>query len=201
MKPAGYLINTPLPIGERGTAYTYVLAGNGVFLEAENPLVRTRILLAEASVRGLAPLGPYLELKHSLVPGYLMDLVVSACCARPDQEVYAAIAWDGQEYRVVFPVQDGGGGHVSYEVVPNTVVGVHSHGGMGAFFSSTDDADDQGFLVSVVLGEVGRLVPMARARLCVYGYFAPAELEEVFSGPVSVLEDVMKDGMDGLPPG
>lgn len=190
MNLAGYLINTsPLPKGERGAGYTYILAGNGLFLEAGNPLLEARILVAPAQVRGLAFLEPFLELRHGRVPGHLLDLVVGVCSARPDQEVYAAIAWDGQEYRTIMPPQEGGGGHVSYEAVPGTVVGVHSHGRMGAFFSSTDDADDQGFLVLVVLGEVGRLVPRARARLSVYGYFAPVGLGEVFSGPISVLKE------------
>jgi len=184
-------------MGERGIGYTYVLAGNGLLLEAENAHLRVRIPLAEVPVRGLPPVVTELQLKHGMIPGELLDLTVSLCSARPDQEVYVAIAWDGQEYRITVPPQEGSGGHVSYETVPNTVVGVHSHGRMGDFFSSTDDADDQGFLVSVVLGEVGRLVPTARARLCVYGYFAPARLGEVFSGPISVLEEVV----DNLPPG
>ena len=198
MRPVGYIIYTPTtpvtgPLEERGMAYTYVLAGNGLFLEAENALLRARILIAPAQVRGLPALVPYLELRHGLIPGYLMDLVVSACGATPDREVYAAIAWDGQDYRVVVPPQEGSGGHVDYEVVPNTVVGIHSHGSMGAFFSGTDTRDDQGFIVSVVLGELGHLVPQARARLCLYGYFAPVKLNEVFSGPVSLMEEMVDD--------
>lgn len=182
MKPVGYIIHTPTgPVGERGTAFTYILAGNGLLLEAENPLLRARALIAPAQVRGLPPLGPYLELRHGLIPGYLMNLVVSACAATPDREVYAAIAWEG-EYRVVVPPQTGSGGHVEYEVVPSTVVGIHSHGSMGAFFSGTDDSDDQGFLVSVVMGELGRLVATGRARACLYGYFARVDLRGVFQG-------------------
>jgi hypothetical protein len=53
---------------------------------------------------------------------------------------------------------------------------------MGAFFSGTDDRDDQGFLVSVVVGKLDRLVPAAGARLCIYGYHAPVELREVLAG-------------------
>ena len=198
MKPVGYVVCTPTgTLGERGIAYTYALAGNGLWLEAENPLLRARILVAEASVRGLPALGPYLELRHGKVPCYLMELALSACAAMPDREVYVAIAWDG-EYRVVVPPQEGSGGHVDYEVVPNTVVGVHSHGSMGAFFSSRDDADDQGFIVSVVLGDLRRLVPAGRSRVAVYGYFAPVDLHEVFAGPLAWVEEKNVRGREGF---
>lgn len=188
MSLAGYIVHTPGgDLGSPGTGYTYILAGNGLFLETENPHLRARILLAPVDVRGLPPLEPYLRLRHGLIPSHLLDLVLNVCYTRPDQEVYVAIAWDG-EYRISVPPQEGGAGHVSYETVPHTVVGVHSHGKMGAFFSATDDQDDQGFLVSLVLGELGHLVPSVKARLCLYGYFAPVGLGQVFAGTLSLME-------------
>ena len=49
MNLAGYLAHTPRgDIGSRGTGYTYILARNGLFLEAENPLLRAKVLLAPA---------------------------------------------------------------------------------------------------------------------------------------------------------
>lgn len=178
------------PTGERGSAYTYVLAGNGLFLEAENHLLAVRVLLAPAEVRGLLPLEPRLELRHGRIPAHLLPLAVNAFSARADQETYAAIAWDGEGYRVVFPPQVGNGGSVTYEPVPGTVVGLHSHGRMGAFFSGTDDRDDKGFQVSVVVGKLDRLVPAAVARLCLYSYYAPVDLREVFLGLLPWIEEL-----------
>ncbi|KKK84126.1 hypothetical protein LCGC14_2786470, partial [marine sediment metagenome] len=44
MKPVGYLINEKSGLrGERGEYYDYVVAGNGVFIEAEGDLMAARI--------------------------------------------------------------------------------------------------------------------------------------------------------------
>jgi len=181
MRPVGYLLNTEGGlVGEPGPFYNYILAGNGVFLEAENPLLRARVCIAEARVRGLCPLEPCLELRHGKVPGYLLALAVNTMLTSPDREMYAAIVWD-EQYRIRLPGQEGDGGHLTYEPVPGTVVGIHSHGRMGAFFSFTDDQDEQGLLVAVVLGHLDTLLPQVRARLCVYGHFAPMRLGEVFT--------------------
>jgi PRTRC genetic system protein A len=180
---AGYIVRSPGgDSGTRGSAYTYVLAGDGLWLEADNGILKARACLAPVPVRGLPPAESLLELRHGRISAHLLSLAVAAFSARADLEAYAAIAWDGQSYRLVFPPQEGSCGAVTYEPVPGTVVGLHSHGRMGAFFSGTDDRDDQGFLVSVVVGKLDRLVPAAGARLCIYGYLAPADLREVFAG-------------------
>ncbi len=181
---AGYIVGQT---GERGSAYTYVLAGNGLFLEAENTLMAARILVAPAEVRGLAKIYPGLSLHHGLIPPHLLSLALVAVSACLDRERYAAITWDG-EYRLVIPFQDAGAGHVTYSTVPSTVVSIHSHPGE-AFFSSTDNHDEQGFLISVVLGELDRLIVEAGTRLCVYGYFTPLRMREVFAGmPAGLME-------------
>ena len=43
---------------------------------------------------------------------------------------------------------------LAYENDPRAVIDLHSHGRMSAFFSSTDDADEQGFRLYVVIGNV-----------------------------------------------
>ncbi len=189
MNIAGYVICSSPPVGQPGSGYTYVLGGNGLFLDAHNSLMGVRIPLADAPVRGLPPLEPYLWLVHGKVPSHLLDLVVSACSARADQEVYAAIVWEEGCYGIRIPSQDCTAGSIKYETAPNTVVNLHSHPGkLGAFFSGTDNRDDQGFQVSVVVAEVSRLIPCVRARVCLYGYFWEVPLAQVFEGPLSVRE-------------
>jgi PRTRC genetic system protein A len=183
MNLAGYIVHSPGgDLGTRGSAYTYVLAGNGLFLEAENPHLEARTHLTTVAVRGLPLLKPRLELQHGKVPGHLAALALSVMGLQPDREAFAAIAWDGNSYRLLVPPQEGNSASVVYDTVPNTVVGLHSHGRMGAFFSTFDNLDDQGFQVEIVLGHLDRLVPSALARLCVYGYYAPVDLREVFLG-------------------
>ena len=64
---------------------------------------------------------------------------------------------------------------VSYERPRNVVVDIHSHGAISAFFSTTDDQDDQGLKISIVVGHLDKSpwYPDGLAsRVCVYGYYA-----------------------------
>lgn len=67
-----------------------------------------------------------------------------------------------------------------YERLPSTVLDIHSHGTMRPFFSGTDDKDEQGFRLYMVVGRLDTLVPEVEMRVGVYGYFAPVQFEEVF---------------------
>ena len=171
-----------------GPPYTYELTGNGLFLEAPGLFLSARIPLALVGVRGLAHLEPYLHLCLGKVPARLLELAVMVMATTPDRERYAAIGrWQGESYDIRIPLQEGTGAHIDYEVIPGTIVNIHSHPpGLPAAFSGTDDRDDQGFQVSIVVAELDRLIPVARARLCVYGYFWEIPLGLVFEGPVGV---------------
>ena len=48
MKMVGYLVNHPDGlVGERGAYYNYILASNGLFIEAESPLIDARVPVTE----------------------------------------------------------------------------------------------------------------------------------------------------------
>ena len=180
MNIVGYLTNTREGLrGDPGLAYNYILAGNGLWVEAPSPLLVARVCVAEAQVRGLQPLEPELYLPQGKVPRRLYELAVSAVMADPWHERYLAITW-ASEYRIHFPPQDGTGGRVTYERLSNTLLDIHSHGQMGAFFSGTDDQDEQGLGLYMVVGKLLDPVREEALRVGVYGYFAPVNFEEVF---------------------
>ena len=59
----------------------------------------------------------------------------------------------------------------------------HSHGSLPAFFSATDDRDEQGFRIYGVTGRLDTVEPELSLRVGVYGHFAPLEWSRVFDGP------------------
>ena len=59
----------------------------------------------------------------------------------------------------------------------------HSHGSSRAFFSKTDDADEQGFRIYGVVGRLDDPESELSLRVGVYGHFAPADWPQVFDGP------------------
>ena len=56
-------LNT-LPYNDDGNAYDYIWGGNGVFVQAENDHIMTRIPLAEFETRGLPAVKALLKWKH-----------------------------------------------------------------------------------------------------------------------------------------
>jgi PRTRC genetic system protein A len=103
--------------------------------------------------------------------------------AGSDREQYLAITWE-EEYRLRMPAQDRNGASVKYEKLPYSVMDIHSHGHMDAFFSCTDDSDEKGLRLYMVIGKLDTLLPEVEIRLGAYGYFAPISLEEVFYVPI-----------------
>lgn len=187
MRPVGYLLNRPGALdGEPGLAYDYVLASNGLFVTAEKlgpggvPLLRATVLVADAEVRGLAPLAPHVELPQGKVPGDIWQAALRMARLAHPNELYVAVRWDGG-YRLEVPEQETTPASISYTAVPDTVVDIHSHGEkMGTHFSLVDDADDVGFRLSVVVGHLDRVTPDAAARVSVYGHTGRVWLGDIF---------------------
>jgi len=180
MKRVGYLLNTPEGIqGEPGFFYNYILSENGIFIRAQSHLLGATVPIARVPIRGLAPLRTSVELPYGKIPWRIHDLAVSVFAADPVQEHYLAVVWD-REYRLRMPAQQRDSARVTYERLPHTVLDIHSHSLMSAFFSGADNRDEQGLRLYMVVGELDTLFPEIRLRVGVYGYFAPLEMQEVF---------------------
>lgn len=188
--PVGYLTRQKVGLmGDRGTHYSYVTAGNGLFVEAEGQYLAARVQMARVQVRGLGAVEPSLVLRHGLVPGHLFDLAVDTMLADWRNERFVAIIWEGQ-YRIHVPEQDRTPASIHYDRHPATVVDLHSHGTMAGYFSSTDDRDEVGFGVYGVVGRFPR-EPELELRVGIYGHFQQVNYRDVFSGgpcPVNEIE-------------
>ncbi|MBA7632614.1 hypothetical protein ES703_40163 [subsurface metagenome] len=183
-KAVGYLVNYPGGIsGERGLYYDYIVASNGVFIEAEGPLITARIPVAECEIRGLAPIEPKISLLYGSIPQRFFDLALNLFLADSSSEHYVAVIGDAG-YHFYIPVQDKSAGSVVYEVGTSVVLEMHSHGHMGAWFSSTDNVDETGLKLYGVVGKLNA-TPIVKLRIGVYGYFRELFWNEVFDGSLS----------------
>lgn len=186
MRPVGYLLNKKEGIeGDPGLFYDYIVAEDGLFIRtscknfAQDTLIEATICIGPVKIRGLRPLEESIELTHGKIPRRLYDLALSVLMAGSDREQYLAITWEG-EYRLRMPGQDRNGASVKYETLPSSIMDIHSHGSMKAFFSFTDDRDEQGLRLYMVVGRLDTLLPEVELRLGVYGYFATLNIDEVF---------------------
>jgi len=110
-------------------------------------------------------------------------------------EAYTLILWDREkeEYLVVCPKQKISGANVQYDLgndYPSDkyiqVVSCHSHNTMGAFFSSTDDADEKGDMLYMVMGRLDQPTPQYSLRACLAG-------RELMKLPVTQIFDISLD--------
>jgi PRTRC genetic system protein A len=179
--------SSPLPPND-ALAYQYVFATTGVYLRAESRFFDVLLPLAPLPIRGLAPLQPHFVLKVPRLPDWLLAAVLldSRRVRRPDGGLNEALYHfhrDGAGVRVVKPAQRATAtGVVGAEGNASKVfLDLHSHGNMPAFWSTTDNYDEQGFRVYGVIGRLDER-PDIRLRLGVYGYWFPLPVKLLFDG-------------------
>src|SRR3972149_4172962 len=195
MNMVGYLVNVPEGLsGEKGIYYSYILAANGIFIEASNPMLAARVPVAECEVRGLAPIKTKIALTYGSIPQHFFDLALDTFLAAPDRERYVAVT-AAAGYHFYVPVQDESEASVVYEVGNSVVLDIHSHAHMPAFFShQTDDKDETGLKLSAVVGRLNA-TPVVKLRVGVYGYFHSLAWRDVFDGSlIGAVESEEEEG-------
>ena len=183
-RPVGYLINHPAGLtGGQGIGYDYVLGAGGLYVQSRSAHLAVRVLVAPGSVRGLAPVSEKLTLPHGPIPVYLFEVGLRWFQETPSTERFFAVRWDGAAYRLVVPEQAGTASSLTYRPPAGVVAEFHSHGKTSAFFSGTDDRDEQGFRIYGVVGKLDTSRPELSLRMGVYGHFGPLRWGQVFAGP------------------
>ena len=182
--PVGYLVNHPAGLaGAHGIGYDYVLGSGGLYVQSESAHLTARAQVASCEVRGLAPVTEKVELAHGPIPSRLFEFGLRWFQDDPGTERFFAVRWDGRAYRLVVPEQEGTASSLTYTPPAGVVAEFHSHGSSRAFFSKTDDGDEQGFRIYGVVGRLDDPLPELSLRVGVYGHFAPVDWPQVFSGP------------------
>lgn len=172
----------------------WLYAANGVFKRgvSDTIAIQARASALDCVVPGLHRLMAYVSwpcwprrLPGALLAPVLADAQRAASdgpIARPIEKQYFIVERAG--VRVVAPRgQDASATRVRYPMPTSGTVllDLHSHHAMRAYFSSTDDADDQGLSVSAVIGNLFRQ-PEIVVRLNVYGLHCPVPAGIVFDG-------------------
>ena len=197
--PVGYLVNHPGGLaGAHGIGYDYVLGAGGVYVQSESAHLTARLPVASCTVRGLAPVTEKVQLTHGPIPAQLFELGLRWFQDTPDTERFFAVRWDGDRYRLVVPPQIGTGTRLAYVPPAGVVAEFHSHGGSRAFFSKTDDRDEQGFRIYGVAGRLDSDRPELSLRVGVYGHFAPLDWPQLFDGPNPGLRLIDEDAGSNL---
>lgn len=185
MVPRFRELNWPLDC----SGHRYLVAEDGLWIEVKRPWLHLVWPIAPSP----APL-PYGKLQDRMEFAFDWDAVdlllaqfeAEAIRALPSEHA-AWLIWDGKEevlrYRSILAISAGPAGiklhRPQLEAHEHLAVDVHSHGALGAFFSTTDDGDDAGEVkLSVVLGNLDDPGSQTLSmRLCAHGLFIPFETE------------------------
>ncbi len=184
-------------------AYQYVLAGTGVYLRAENRFFDVLLPLARCPIRGLGRLEPHFRLKVPPLPGRLLAAVLADAqrARRRDgglKEALYHFEHDGARVRVLKPVQRATAASVVAieSEAADIILDLHSHGNLGAFWSGTDNGDEQGFRVYGVIGRLDT-APEIRLRLGVYGHWFPLPVSLLFDEPGGLTDAIGRERRRG----
>ena len=199
----------PLPAND-ALAYQYILAGNGVFVRAETRFFTALLAVTACTVRGLPPLRPQFKMLVPRILARLLDAVLADArrARRSDNrlnEVLYQFHHHGRDVQVKKPAQQTTPTSVATSMTTavadtaSIICDLHSHGNMRAFFSLTDNADEQGARLYAVIGKLDS-EPEMRLRVGVYGYWQPLPLTAVFTnnGPFKDLHQEKKDDKQRL---
>ncbi len=199
-----YLIAREGLPARQGRAYDYVLAGDGLYLVAENRYLDVRVPVATVPVRGLPPIYPCCVLRAERLPGELWDGIVTAArlWSLCGHEVLLAVTFsESSGYRLLLPKQVVGPENVFYCPPSQVVLQIHSHRNYPARFSPTDDADEQGLCLYGVLGRLDSDRSEVALRVGAYGHFLPVPWDSVFDGDRGAFRDANFDPILDQEPG
>lgn len=134
---------------------------------------------------GLANLVPHVRWagRSTRIDGRILYPLLADARRQGEREKQYFVVADGPHgIRLIAPrAQIGEAGRVRYVVPPNEtiLVDIHSHHTLDPFFSPTDNRDDLGLSVSVVIGRIFDR-PQITARLNVYGHRARVPVRLIF---------------------
>lgn len=168
------------PLPDPCPGITWIWAANGVYKRGVSAELDLLIPVGVSwPAPGLAKLLPHVRWRQwpQRLPGaFLTPLLSDARQAsagdtvlRPIEKQYFFVWRDG--VRVVAPRgQDAGAVHLRYAMPQSgpVLLDLHSHHGMDAYFSATDDRDDMGLSVSAVIGKIYTR-PTVVVRINVFG--------------------------------
>lgn len=168
------------PLPDPCPGITWIWAANGVYKRGVSNDLDLMIPVGISwPAPGLAKLLPHVRYKQwpQRLPGALLrplledakQAAAGGTVLRPLEKQYFFIWRDG--VRVVAPKgQDASAVHLRYAMPTGgpVLLDLHSHHGMDAYFSATDDRDDAGLSVSAVIGKIYTR-PTIVVRINVFG--------------------------------
>ena len=160
-----------------------IWAGNGIFRSVKRTEFAATVLHHAVNTPGLPELTQDFQLLVPQVPQDKVKKIIDRVNEHAALEQLFYLYWRGTSWEVIQPEQEcTPSSCVSLEQFPEpAVIEIHSHGLANAFFSSTDDREENGCRISTVIGRNGECLEI-NSRVCVHGLFALVDSSHVYEG-------------------
>jgi PRTRC genetic system protein A len=186
-------ISVPFLLNQKGhqlppvnKPYDYVLAARGIYKRVSLWFVECAILVQpiQENLQGLLldEFEEYLNLRVPRIKRDLFDLVVQISREEIDVEVMFNFRFDDGVWVISRPHQEQRAARVRFSRVrdPKLVVDLHSHNTMPAFFSPTDDDDENEERFYVVIGALDKDPSEIVVRLGINGHWVAVPATVLF---------------------
>ena len=177
-----------------GCLYAYIMAGNGIFLQAKREGLHVLIPVCRSKIVGLPMLTPDVSPSCRVPKNLLLTALELSRRNFPNEMLF----WFNLNDRWSMDLPDQLICPASVVPVDNmdargtsALIDLHSHGALSPFFSPIDNRDEQGFRIYAVICEVDR-VPKLCVRVGVYGHYFDIPAATVFEMPNDIV-DVYED--------
>lgn len=158
-----------------------IWAGNGIFRSVKRIEFTAIVLHHQVNTPCLPELTQDFKLLVPQVPQDQVKKIIDRVNEHATLEQLFYLYWRATSWEVIQPEQEcTPSSCVSLEQYPEpAVIEIHSHGAMGAFFSSTDDREENGCRISTVIGRRNNQLEI-NSRVCVHGLFLNVPTDAIF---------------------
>ena len=159
----------------------YLWAGNGIFRSVLRTEFNATIAHSLVTTPGLVELSSSFELLVPKVPQDKIKSIIELIKQYPDLEQLFYLYWRGTAWEVIRPEQEcTPTSCISLEQHPEpAAIEIHSHGAMGAFFSATDNREENGCRISTVIGRNNNQLEIV-SRVCAHGLFLNVSSSQIY---------------------
>jgi PRTRC genetic system protein A len=170
------------PLDDAELGQRVLVASNGIFLEVRRSWLQCIVRIGELPRAPPLPYGSLSEriaFTFGVIPIALLEEFIAIGRNGLPNEVAGALIYHRTSNRLRLAIHDAikaGPAEIRYRMPvvgsdEEVAVDLHTHGRLPAFWSSTDDADDQGVKVCGVFGNLHQEMPSAAFRLAINGQF------------------------------
>jgi PRTRC genetic system protein A len=195
--------NQHLPEIAATSMYEYVYAGNGTFVRARREGLVAIAPVVYYKAKGLRAISASVQMTYPPVPVALVQQMLEAARLPSNGEgkpveILFHLHFENGNWQLTIPEQEQTA--TSCKPLDNSLnssyakalIEVHSHHGMNAYFSDTDNRDETGFRIYGVLGEIFSN-PQIRMRVGIYSHFYETATTGIFELPPHLTDCLSED--------